>query len=668
MNKRLIIKQEELSDCGVCSLLSIIRYYHGNASLEELRISSLTSKEGVSALNLISCAIEHGFDAQGKRYESIPVDELPCIAHVRMNDSLSHFVVIYEVKGDKVYIMDPSKGYKEMSISDFNDISTEIFIILKPKGTLRYYQNSISFNTKIKTNIIKHYKHLVMILLFNFIYLLTSVTFSYFVYHIPYNFNIKNILFFLLFVFVANFMTYLISNSVNKLNNNISSSLLNDFLTHIFNLPLNYIHLKDPNEIIKRVLDLESIKNTNISFIITLITNTISIIFVSIVLLKINIKLIIFILLAIVGYLLISYIASRKLGKEIDKVIKDETDYNNSLIDYVSGLISIKHSGNEKQFKKIITNNFQQTNTTKYNYNKALLKVDFLKHCFISSIEFIVDVYIIKLILNGYLDYSNMIVISFLFQLIFNSVMLIGNHLPSLLYQNKIITKINEFYNINEEESRIMPIHNNTIRLSNISFSYNNYKNIINNLNIVINKNEKVIIKGESGCGKSTLCKLLNKEYDNYKGSIYLGNKNYRSLSVKSIRSILYYLSQDEKIFHGTIRDNILMGNKIKDVELKEIIRICELNRIIDKKSFGLDTYLYAGGDELSGGEKQLIILARALVSNKEILILAEALSEVNDYLENRILKNIFEKYNNKTIIYVSHKNNKDYFERTLNV
>ena len=668
MNKKLIIKQEETSDCGVCSLLSIIRYYHGNASLEDLRISSLTSKEGVSALNLINCAIEHGFDAQGKRYESIPVDSLPCIAHVRIKKGLSHFIVIYEVKDNKVYMMDPEVGYKEMSISDFNDISTEIFILLKPKGTLKYYQPKISFNTKIKTNLFKRCKSLLLILLLNTIFLLTSIIYSYFVIHITNSYSLKNILFFLILIFVANFMTYLINNITNKLNNSISLSLLSDFLTHVFNLPLNYIHFKDSNEIIKRVLDLDSIKNINVSFIITLITNTISILVVSIILISINKILFIFILIAIIGYLLLSYIFSCKVGEETDKVIKEETEYNNYLIDYVSGLTSIKHSVNEKYFKDIIIDKYNKTNTTNNNYNKTILKVDFLKHCFISSIEFIMDVYLIRLILKGYLEYSNMIVITFLFQLISNSICLIGNHIPSLLYQKKIITKINEFYNIHEEDKRFIPIKNNRIKINNLSFSYNKYKNVINNLSINIDMNEKVIIKGESGCGKSTLCRIINKEYDNYTGNIYLGNKNYRNIDVRSVRSIIYYLSQDEVIFHGTILDNILMGRTIKEDVFNEIIEICELKRIIDKKSFGLDTYLYGGADELSGGERQLVILARSLVSNKPILILDEALSEVDDDLENRILRNMFNKYNNKTIIYVSHKNNKDYFNRTISV
>jgi ABC-type transport system involved in cytochrome bd biosynthesis fused ATPase/permease subunit len=110
------------------------------------------------------------------------------------------------------------------------------------------------------------------------------------------------------------------------------------------------------------------------------------------------------------------------------------------------------------------------------------------------------------------------------------------------------------------------------------------------------------------------------------------------------------------------------MGHEISDENLNDIIDTCELNRIINKKIYGLDNYLYGGGSELSGGERQLIFLARSLVLDKQIIILDETLSEVNDAVEDKILNKLFTKYKDKTIIYVSHKNKKNYFKNTIYV
>ena len=667
MNKKLVVKQEEISDCGVCSLLSIIRYYHGNTSLESLRISSLTSNDGVTAYNLINCAIEYGFDAVGVILDEIPIDQLPCIAHIRINESLSHFMVIYSVKNDYVEVMDPSMTYKKIPIKDFYDLSSNKYILLKPKGTIEYQQNPNKIYRNIKSFIKSNQLTILTIIIFNFVYIIISVVYSFYISILTNCINFVFIIIFILLILTSNFMMYLINVNMNKLNSSVSLNLIDSFLSHIFNLPLNYIHIKDSNEIIKRVIDLDSIKSTLISFVISLITNLILMVVVSIILFRINYMILLFIVLGFIGYLLITVLFKNKYN-EIDNVIKEDTSYNNSLIDYVGNLNSIKHSSSINYYKNELLKDYKNNIDSKYKYNNDICKMDFLKQSYILTVEFLLNVYIIYMIHNNILTYEYLFIINLLFQLIVNAIVSIVNYIPSILYQNKIITKVNDFYNIKEEIINDSKIKNNTITIKDLSFSYNNYKYTINKVNLRINVNDKIILKGESGCGKSTLCKLLNKEYTQYKGDIYLGNINYKDIEVSKIRNLISYSSQDERIFHGTIKDNILMGHTISENYLNEIIDTCELNRIINKKIYGLDTYLFAGGDELSGGEKQLIILARALVLNKDIIILDESLSEVNDKVEDKVLHKLFNRYKNKTIIYVSHKNKKNYFKKTYYV
>ena len=200
-----------------------------------------------------------------------------------------------------------------------------------------------------------------------------------------------------------------------------------------------------------------------------------------------------------------------------------------------------------------------------------------------------------------------------------------------------------------------------------MNFGYNKINNIIDNLSVRINKGEKVIIKGESGKGKSTLCKILNKELS-YKGSIKLGSVELSNINNDNFKNKITYSSQDEYIFNGSIKDNILLGRKVSDEEFERIASICCLDRIIKNRPFKYDTYLYEGGKELSGGERNLIIMARALVNKSNIYIFDETLRELNDSVENKVLSNIFDNYKDNTIIYVSHKNKKNYFGRVIYV
>ena len=382
----------------------------------------------------------------------------------------------------------------------------------------------------------------------------------------------------------------------------------------------------------------------------------------------IDINLISFILVIIIGYLFISYITSRNINDNINKVITYEEDYQSDLIDCINGLISVKHSQGEDYYINKIINKYKDSIDNRYLYNKHNIRIEFLKESFISIFEFIINAYLIYMIYTNNQSFENFIIINSLFSLLFNSIITVGNYIPMLLYQHKIIIKVNEFYNYKEEAISDNNIPLGDIKINDLSFSYNRYKYVLKNIDLVIRNKEKIIIKGDSGSGKSTICKLLNKEYDHYLGNIYLGNLDYRKLDTSSIRKHISYTSQNEKIMKGTIKDNILMGHSLSKNKLDEIIEICCLNRLLSKKPFGLDTYLYGGGSELSGGERQLIFLARSLVQDKSILILDESLSEVNDKVEDKILERLFNKYKDKTIIYVSHKNKKNYFKKTIYV
>ena len=161
---------------------------------------------------------------------------------------------------------------------------------------------------------------------------------------------------------------------------------------------------------------------------------------------------------------------------------------------------------------------------------------------------------------------------------------------------------------------------------------------------------------------------MLYQEINNYEGTISINGRNILEIDQSNYLKNIIYSSQTERIFSATIKENIVLGKDIESSKLDKVIEICELNRILNKRVFGLDSILFSGGEDLSGGERQLIILARALVSDFEILILDETLSEVNDEVEDKILNNIFTYFKDKTIIYVTHKNNKNYFNRTINV
>lgn len=667
--KKIVVLQEELSDCGVCSLLSIIRYYGGNANLENLRIDSLTTNKGVNAYNLIECAKKNGFNAKGIKQTELSEIKLPAIVHFQINKSLTHFVVLYEIK-DKYYkIMDPSCGLIKLSSENFNKLFTGNIILLEPKGKLPYKKNMNVVNHKIMKELKKNKVNILKIISLNFLFIILSVFSSYYIkiYNYPKYLVLLSIIFISMNI-ILYFLSYFISKKIELTHKNMSSSLIDDFFNYIFKLPLRYLHLKDPGEIVKRSDEVNLMNDVIINALISIVINTLIILIVIPFLEILYNYFIIHLLLFIITSSFITILTFKNIINKSKKAIELTTDYNNLVIDNIYGLTSIKHSKCEPFVLSKLANKLQEKQLAEIQYNNYIKRNETLRNMVLTTFRLVINLYLINKIITNDFTFENLIIVDVLLEIIINSINSILSIITELLFTKNLFAKANDFYNMPLDNESELPFNVGDIKIKNLSYQIHKTPIFKKNITTNIKNGEKIIIKGESGCGKSTLCKILSREIEDYTGYISINDIDIKNINIQNYQENIAYSCQSEKIFTGTIKDNILLGRDINKDKLDNIIKICKLERIINKKTFGLDTFLYGGGEELSGGERQLVILARALVRDFSILILDETLSEVNDSVEDGILKNLFAEYPDKTIIYVSHKNKKEYFQRTLNV
>lgn len=657
MKKKLVVIQEEISDCGACCLLSIIRYYGSDASLENIRYLSLTTSEGITAYNLIECARQYGFDAQGLKKDKLEINDLPCIAHLNINKSLSHFVVVYKLEDNKICLMDPAKGIVFMNIDEFYSKYTGNIIKLSPKNITIPQQGNLFY--KLIRKILKiHTNKIIKIILLNILFIVLSIIYSFYID--IYN-EISNKTFVItLFIIIALLKLesiYLIDKNIEDIDYSITKKLIPDFFEHIFKLPLKYIHMKSTGDILKRIDDIGLVKNIFSKVLITFILNVLIILSLFIVVVIIN-KMVFFIMLIMfVLYILIAILLNQNINNDINEVINYSTNYNSIVVDSLKGITSIYHSSSKKYFKDKIESHLNDYLITNKKINLKILKRNRLKEFILIIGELLINTIMIIKVSNNTLSIEFVVIINMLLNVFVNSLNEIYSVIPNIYYQKNIIRRINEFYDLKEEDNdNNTYIANGNIKIQNLTFSYNTLTNIINNKNILIRKGEKILLKGSSGCGKSTICRLLNKEYIDYTGKIFIGNIEISNIGINNIKNIITYASQTEKVFAGTIIENITLGLNVDKNLLNKIIKICRVDTIFCNKVFKLDTFLYGGGEDLSGGERQLIILARTLLRNKKIIILDEILSEVNVDLERNIIEDIFKYFKDKTIIYISHK------------
>lgn len=194
-----------------------------------------------------------------------------------------------------------------------------------------------------------------------------------------------------------------------------------------------------------------------------------------------------------------------------------------------------------------------------------------------------------------------------------------------------------------------------SIEIKNLDFSYNEERKALDNINLSIDKNKKYAIVGESGSGKSTLIKLLMRYYNDYEGSILIDNNDLRNIYSSDLYKNMSMIQQNVFMFDDSIKENIrLYSNHTDD----DIINSCErsgLTKLIDKLPEGINSLVGENGNKLSGGEKQRIAIARALINNTQILILDESTSALDNEtaynLEHSLLN-----LDDLTLITVTHK------------
>ncbi len=665
VRKNVEVIQEEKSDCGVSCLLSIIKYYGGDESLENLRISSLTTDEGVSAYNLIECAKQYGFDCIGIKEKNIDKLNLPCIAHLKINNTLSHFVVIYERSASSVIIMDPAVGLIKEGKSIFESKFTGVVISLYPKEKL--------MKKKIKNilwqNIFKELKKskwsLILIIILNLIFVLLSIVYSNYIQLLNIT-NPKSVILFIIIIIILKLIEYEIAKISVQLDAKVGKIITSNFFDYIFSLPLRILHLKNSGEIVKRVCELDEVKsmisNTFIQAILSSIYIFNMLFAISIINLKLCFIIFVFCLLVII-FCIKRY---KKLKFTFNNYIYESTKYNVLLQDTISSISSIKHMNQEQSYSEKLSDAYNEFITRYKTANITLSKIDLMKNIMLGIMEFLVISVMLFGVSKGNYSIQDILIIQLLLNFLLTSFNSMLGVLPTFILESKIVRKVNEFYNINVENNGGDNFENGDIKFSNVTFSYNNYENTIEKITFEIEKGSHVTLNGVSGSGKSTLMRLLNREYDDYSGKIMIGSKEIRNIEKHDYAEHIIYSSQNEEFINGTIKENILFERKIPDEDFNKIINICLLDKVIKKYPLGFDTYISSQINPLSGGEKNLVILARTLIEHKDIYILDEVLSELNYEKEIEVLKNI-DRNIKSTIIYISHKKS-NIFKEVFNV
>lgn len=680
MKGKLIILQEGKKDCGAASLLSVIRYYGGDISLDRLIEMTKTTKEGTNFYNMSEAARK--FNLIAKCFKVDDIEKIrninnPFIAQLN-NKNYTHFVVVYKINNNKVIIMDPTKGKQVLDIFDFSSIWTGYIMLFEKMGYTPSYRSDKVLNEIISACLLKNINIIIFLIILSIIFTILSCLVSLYsevVFDKIIDTNINNLIvvtiFFSVLFMLKNITNFIRNHLVIYLNQKLDISIILSTYSKIILLPYTFYKNKTTSEVLSRINDLSYLKNFISKIIITIFLDSFTFIVSFIIIYTISRKILFLLLTINMVYLLIIIIFNRIVKRNTILNQENNAYINNLIIESTSGYETIKGLNIEDnmifKFSKLYSKALNNLYFSEKINNIILILKDLTSDIGMLIVNFMV----IKLIINNTLTTGNYMTIAFLSSYFIYPVRNLINILNEYHYVKSAIKRGNNLLEYDDEkvyeEEKLLV--NGNIKFVNLSYTFNNKYYVLRNINLFIKDKERVLILGQSGSGKSTVMKILYRYYEIERDSVYINNYDINDYSLSDIRKNMTYISQSETLFTGSIRDNILLGRNVSEVDFLNICKIVHVDDIVKNNILGYEYLIEEGGANISGGQRQRIILARSLLKNSNVIMIDEGLNQIDIQLEREILVNIFNYFYDKTFIIISHRrDNMDLYDRIIKI
>lgn len=686
-------QQLDTMDCGPSCLRMIAKYYGKTYTLQNLRSKSFITREGVSMLGISDAAESIGFRTSGVKisFNSLAKNQpFPCILHWNQN----HFVVCYKIKKRvlssgktdyKIYISDPANGKYVLNKEEFlkcwgstrsgeEDAGTAL--MLEPTPAFYEQQEddkkarrSLGFFIRYLSPYKKQLVQLILGMLIGSVLqmifpFLTQAMVDTGIGNSNLNF-ITLILIAQLVLFVTQLGVEFIRNWITlHMNARINISLISDFLAKLMKLPLHYFDTKMVGDIMQRIGDHSRIEALLTGTTLYTLFSFFNFIVFALILGYYNSVILLVFLVGNTLYVL-TILFFMRYRRELDyKRFAQASVEQSSLIQMITGMQEIKLNNCEKQqrwnweriqvklfkisVKGLALGQYQQSASVFFGQLTSLL------------ISFIAA----KAVVDGQITLGMMMSISYIVGQLSGPIgQLIG--LMSSVQDAKIsLERLNEIHNQEDEEQHIegkvslLP-ENETIRVENVYFSYDGSDRsyILNGIDLTIPENEITAIVGASGSGKTTLIKLLMGFYEPNVGEIKIDTCSLKNINPHKWREKAGCVMQDGFIFSDTIANNIAIGvDRIDTERLWHAVEVANIKEFIETLPLGFNTKIGMEGNGISQGQRQRILIARAVYKNPDFLFFDEATNALDANNERVIIENLNDFYKGKTVVIVAHR------------
>lgn len=677
-------RQRNQMDCGATCLKMVCKYYGRNISISLLRQLCQLTRSGVNLLGISEAAEKIGFRTQGVKVNLKQLTEvqLPCILHWRQN----HFVILYKVNKKNYYIADPASGKLKLTADEFSEnwfahkeLFNGISLILAP--TPQFYENKDDPDDSTKGKLLwgevlsyfqvyrKLFIQILLGLLVGTILQLITPFLTQSVVDIGINKRDVNFIYLILIAQIALFVgqtgvDFIRSWILLHISTRVNISILTDLLIKLMKLPMEFFETKTTGDIMQRMADQQRIETFLTGSTLGTLFSFVNLIVFGFVLAFYNGGIFLIFVVATVLYTgwILLFLKQRRI---LDyKRFSISSDNQTQIVELVAAIQEIKLNNSEKQKRWI----WEGIQARLFKFKVKSLALSQYQHAGSMAINQLKNLLITfmsaKAVIEGDLTLGGMVAIQYIVGMVSSPIEQLLGFIQSYQDAKISLERINEIYSEEDEEPvdrewlRELP-KNRTINMEGVTFRYPGAGNepVLNDIDLKFPEGKTTAIVGMSGSGKTTILKLLLRFYEPEKGQIHIGNTKVNQIGFATWRSACGVVMQDGFIFADTIEKNIAVGDEFpirKKVE--HAIRIANLEEFVNEQPFGSKTKIGIAGKGISQGQRQRLLIARAVYKDPHYIIFDEATNALDANNERVIIDNLKEFLKNRTAIIVAHR------------
>lgn len=629
-----IYKQDSAFSCGAYCIQMILRYYHCKEEIKTIKEKSRMTNQGISVYGMIQCLKDYHIEAKAYQCDFQTLLEQvkgPCILHT-IEDNMLHYIVLYQIKKGICIIGDPAKGLVKLEESQLKQKYTGVCIVIEHVGRYRNDLSYCSFLQFCLNHVRKHYRQIIKVvifsLLFAFFNIFSSFYFQFLIDHIEKE-SLWIIFLFTFLFFIATVIKIIIhyvrQNYILTLKKELDYEYVLRPLKSMMYLPLHYFQINEAGVIFTKIEHLSSLSEFFLQSYITLFMDVTLILSIYLVLFMLQPQIAYFILFMILLLFIIVIRYMKRLTILNKEVLKKDQMHHKTILEcldnmVVSSLFTMKRFMKQKLtyfYLEFLDTAMQKDQLTNHiqTVMDGVLQTSLFFILFVCSMKYKDGTFTIGDIILYYM------LISYLIQPFF--------HFIQLWIQKDEIQIIFDQYKdmlpLKQKKKKKLKQKIRKISFCNVTYSYGYTKPILEHCNVTIQKS--TMIKGDIGTGKTTLCHLLMGFDKPVKGSIRINDMDLNEIDLTSLYQHMLYLDKQPIFYQESLRFNMLLERNDLEQEMMALLQRFQLDDLLVR----LDEMLDEKGGFLSSGQQQIVMLIRALLKHSDVLILDEALSNVDE-------------------------------------